>query len=69
MDENQFWVSIWKIIAAAFVASMTVFGGCVGHTDYRIGQAIKDGADPIKAYCALSSNTTDARCIAAVLSK
>lgn len=69
MDENQYLINVWKVIAAGIVGLAAVIGGCVGHTDYRISEAIKSGADPISTYCALSSNTTDARCIAVAVSR
>lgn len=62
-DEYRFWVRIWQTITAGVVALAAVIGGCVGHTDYRISEAIKAGADPIAANCALSSSGAGTSCV------
>ncbi len=69
MDENQFWLNVWKVITTGIFGVAAVVGGCVGHTDYRISEAIKAGGDPIATYCALSSATTDVRCVAVAITR
>lgn len=62
MDENQFWIACWKVIAAGVVCFSAVVGGCIAHTDYRISEAIKAGVDPLSANCALASSGQGTSC-------
>ena len=62
MDENQFWIAAWKVFATGVVSLAAVIGGCIGHTDYRISEAIKAGTEPLAAYCALSSSGQGTTC-------
>ena len=62
MDKNQFWVTIWKIIATAISVIVLTISGCIAHDTYRIAELIIHGADPTKASCAVSSFTNPAIC-------
>lgn len=62
MEDNQFWVNVWKVIATGVVGLAAVIGGCVSHTDYRISEAIKAGAEPLAAYCALTNGGQGTTC-------
>jgi hypothetical protein len=53
MNENDFWVVIWKIIGACFCILVLTVGGCVGYIDTRIINA----PDPIAASCAVAFST------------
>ncbi len=58
-----------KIAGIVTIGAVLVFGsfaGCTAHTDYRIGQAIESGADPIKARCALGAFIDPAVCAASI---
>jgi hypothetical protein len=54
MDENQYWVAVWKTVATAFCMFVLTIAGCTVNSNLAVKQAIKDGADPIKAGCAIN---------------
>jgi hypothetical protein len=53
-------------ITVTFCVMIATFGGCTMHTDYRMAQAIRAGADPIKTACAFSLNADKQVCQAVV---
>ena len=53
MDENQYRVTIWKIVAAAFSVLVVTIGACNVNQHYKIAELVAGGADPIKAQCAI----------------
>ena len=61
MDENQFWLSVWKLVAISFCVLTATIGGCTAQSNYLVARAVKDGADPIKASCAISSCSVETR--------
>ena len=70
MDENTFWISIWRAVAAAICVLVVSIGGCVAHGQHLVSMAINNGADPIKAGCAINGingSTSAAICAAAAV--
>ena len=53
MDENQYWVTIWKTVAATFSVLVMTVGGCSVSQQHKIAELVAGGADPIKAQCAI----------------
>jgi hypothetical protein len=54
MDENQFWVTTWKIIGAVVVAMTVSMGSCTANRHYQTRLLIENtGVDPIGAKCAI----------------
>lgn len=57
MDDNQYWISVFKLIGAVlcvFILSMT---GCTVNKQYQIRTLIENAkVDPIDAKCALDGD-------------
>lgn len=51
-SEHKFWA----IIAACCTIALSSFSGCTMHSNYVIGEMVKNGADPIQSYCAVGLN-------------
>ena len=60
MDKEEERLAYKLVRLAAIVASVAIMSasGCYIHSDYRIAQTIKNGADPIRTKIAFSSNYT-----------
>ena len=54
MQENTFWVSVWAIVASVFATLIVCLTLVSFDTNEKIEAAIKNGADPIKAFCAFN---------------
>lgn len=61
MEENQFWLTVWKYVITGFVALVTVLAGSCQMTNYQIRRAIDAGAAPIAARCAFDGENS--RCV------
>ena len=69
MDDNLFWNKIWKyltIIGCVFICSIS---SCCIHKDRMLSDVIENGADPIEAGIAFSSQKSASQTIAAILNK
>ena len=61
MDENQFWVVVWKILGAVVVAMTVAIGSCTANRHYQTRLLIENaGVDPIGAKCAIAGETSTA---------
>lgn len=52
MEDNAFWKDIWVMVTFMFIL---VVGGAYAnnsYTDYKVGELIKLGYDPLKVRCA-----------------
>ena len=56
--EDKFWLVIWKFLIVCFMFISLGIVSCNIHIDYKIGEAIANGADPIEARLAFSNVTT-----------
>ncbi len=56
MEENEFWLSLWKVVGVIVVAITLTVGGCVSHSNYRKIQAIELGATAFEANCAFGGD-------------
>jgi hypothetical protein len=54
MQENEFWVLIWKIIGGCFCVLVLTIGSCMGITN----NAIINSPDPIASSCAAAMSRT-----------
>lgn len=61
MNENEFWITVYKLIALVVCTLILIVGGCSIHQQAMVVELVKTGADPIKANCGImgpqSSNT------------
>ena len=52
-SEGKFWFSIWSM-GAAFLVALCVVGTVAGQLEReKLAEMVKDGADPMRAACAL----------------
>jgi len=56
MDENQFWIAVWRAVCAAVAAVAAVIGGCTAHDRYVVRDMVQHGANPIDASCSFGAN-------------
>lgn len=59
MDDNAFWKDIWVMVTFIFIL---VVGGAYAnnsYTDYKVGELIKLGYDPLKVRCAFIVTARD----------
>jgi len=62
MDDNQFYVAVWKIVGTAFCVLAVSIAGCVTHTHYRISEDLKSGVDPLMVACAHNNDGSATAC-------
>jgi hypothetical protein len=53
MDTEQFWISVWALLAAATVILAFVISGYVQSQDKKVLEMVLNGADPIEAACSM----------------
>lgn len=54
MEDNKFWLGIWKTVAVCFCVLLLTISGCGINTNYTIETMVKNGADPIKVACVIN---------------
>lgn len=71
MEENAFWLGVWKIVGSLACVTVLSTASCTAHQTYVLNQAIEKGVDPIKAHCSVygSSDHDQAMCALAVTSQ
>lgn len=58
MNENQFWIAMWKVAGAVVVMMTVSIGSCTANRHYQTRMLIeKTGVDPIGAKCAIEGDT------------
>ena len=63
MDDDTFWKDIWVMVTFMFIL---VVGGAYAnnsYTDYKVGELIKLGYDPLKVRCAFIVTANHPECI------
>ena len=60
MEENNFWLAVWKLIAIVACILIVTVGGCTVYTNDKISKA----DDPIAYACATTGSPT--LCLAAL---
>jgi hypothetical protein len=62
MEENKFWIAIWKTIVIGVCAFAALVSGCNGMINYQDNTAIVEmvakGADPLDAQCAVKEQNS-----------
>lgn len=59
MNENEFWIAIWKVIGAVVVAMTVSIGSCTANRHYQTRLLIENtGVDPIGATCAFEGGSS-----------
>jgi hypothetical protein len=53
MDDNQFWVAIWRLVALLVLAIVVVVAGCTTAADQKVAELVAKGVNPIAARCAI----------------
>jgi hypothetical protein len=72
MNDNQkYWYSIWRLVAITVCILIVSISGCVANDRRVVTEMVKNGADPMAAYCSLGVNgSLDAvLCAQAIASK
>lgn len=63
MEENQFWIAVWRATAAVIAVIVMTIGGCNVHQQRAVVHMVKGGSDPMRAACALGiAERSEARC-------
>ena len=66
IDDTKFWLILWALILAGFVTLVTSISAAHIGNSRLIAQMVKDGADPIRAACAIRGDGRDPLCILSV---
>ena len=62
MNENEFWVAVWRAVGLTFIGVSCVIAGCVSYESYVLSEALKQGADPMSISCAKPTARTEVVC-------
>lgn len=65
MEENAFWLRLWQSGAVALVLIVLTVAGCNARQVTAIERLVKDGADPVKAACAIQGSGSSPACVIA----
>lgn len=57
MNENQLRISFWRLLAATVMVLTVSLASCSVVKHRIVAQMVKDGANPIDAYCAIQSGS------------
>jgi len=69
MEENKYWITIWKLVAGTICVIIVSIGGCQSYQNKQIASLIATGIDPIKAACSISPQQMSREICAAVATK
>lgn len=58
MNENEFWVKVWALVAGGVLGIALTIGACDAYSNYTMLQMVEKGADPIKARCSVYGSGT-----------
>lgn len=64
MNDNEYWLKIFKYCTAAACVFVTLAFASCQHTKFQVVEMVKAGATPAQADCALSSGRDIAICAA-----
>lgn len=67
MNEEEFWITIWRNVLIAAVIVILGFSGCTIHRNQQISTAIKNGVVPERAKMAFSGQVSESGIIASLL--
>ena len=63
MDENKFWITVWKLVLIGFCVMILSFSGCTMHNNRIAERLVNQGADPVAVRCMLKDESNNATCI------
>jgi hypothetical protein len=64
MDDNQFWLNLWRAVIAGLCVVVATMAGCTSYKTRQAADLIRNGADPIRVGCALEvGDSTATRCL------
>lgn len=67
MEDDQFYLGVWKLVTAAFGVLVLSISGCTIHQHSTIRLMIEHGANPLAARCAVMSEANSSFCMAVAL--
>lgn len=62
-SNNQYWYSIWKLVAISFMMFVATIGGCTSFSKHKVAEMVTRGENPIAARCAFPSEGDTAVCL------
>lgn len=62
-SDDKFWMYMWSIIGILVFLITVSISSCTMYTNFKIGEAIKNGADPIEASVAFSIDSHEDKVI------
>lgn len=62
MDENEFWIAVWRWIGLTLFGCVASVAGCVSNTNYQIRQEVASGKDPLAIACAHGQDGSGTSC-------
>lgn len=54
MNENEFWLGIWKVLGTVVVLITVSIGGCSSYATSKVSEAISNGVNPLEVTCAIN---------------
>lgn len=54
-SEGIFWVNVWRVVGIAVVCVASVGAGCQSYQTHAVKSMVANGADPLRAACAVAS--------------
>lgn len=57
-EENKFWAVVWKLVGAVICTFMLSVASCTMYDSYVTLEAAKNGIDPLRFKCAMSSGSS-----------
>ncbi len=56
MDENKFWINIWKLVSMVIIVLILSLSLCNMYKVNKVSKAIGQGIDPLEASLAFTRN-------------
>ena len=56
MNDNEYWIRLWKVAAVALIGLVTVIAGCNAHQVEAVKRMTDKGANPLDAACAVGGS-------------
>lgn len=68
--ENNFWLAIWRTVAATFGVLVLTIGGCSSYRSRLIAEMTASGVDPLAASCAVhGGDANHSVCVGLIIAK
>ena len=62
MDENVFWLNVWRAAIAGICVVVATMAGCSSYRTGQVADLIRKGADPMEVGCAFDLGDNKTRC-------